>query len=462
MMRRSRDDEQAVLPSGRARPPVGDRRPWTPPQVTKTRAPNGLELLTCPKPGSHLIAARLVIHTGAVIEPEDLAGVTSVSAATVTRGTTASNRTELAASLADLGVTLSASAYWDAVQFDLTVVPDRLQPAMEILAEVVRRPAFADGDVEATLEEALIAYGQEMSDPAHLGSYHLGRAVFADDTPYARRLGGTPATLARLVGPILANNHRSMLVTAKASLVLVGEIDGIDLETVAKGFGPWADGSATRQDALVGQNKAGRRILLIDRPGASQSAISMGHTGPHRSIPDEAALEALAFLLCGHPHDRLTTALRHERALTHDVTGGYVQLRHGGRFTVQTSVAPENTAEAVEVLVAEIAGARGGVTAYEIDVAREALVGRLPQSFQEVRGIAEAIAYRAVNELPGDELEVRRDELLSLVVDDVNTASEQYLDPDELAIVVVGDAKSIRGELERIDLGPVYDLHVDD
>ena len=137
------------------RPVPGQPRAYDFPTTVRTTLANGLRVIVTPMPGRALIAASVVLRTGAGDEPDDLGGATVLAARALTEGTEVRDAVALTEAGERLGASLHAEAGWDATYAGLDVPASRLKPALELLAEVLRRPAFPEREVDRLRDERL-------------------------------------------------------------------------------------------------------------------------------------------------------------------------------------------------------------------------------------------------------------------------------------------------------------------
>ncbi len=151
---------------------------------------------------------------------------------------------------------------------------------------------------------------------------------------------------------------------------------------------------------------AGPRVVLVDRPGAPQSEIRIGHIGVRRRNPDFHALSVLNAILGGTFGSRLNRVLREEKGYTYGINSSFDMRRGPGPFAIRTAVQTEVTVPAVLEIMRIVSAFRDGeVDADELTVARDYLVGVFPLRFESAAQVASALGGLIVFGLPDDELD---------------------------------------------------------
>jgi predicted Zn-dependent peptidase len=197
------------------------------------------------------------------------------------------------------------------------------------------------------------------------------------------------------------------------------------------------------------------RLLIVDRPGAAQTELRVGHGGAPRQTPDFHVLVLLNAVLGGHFSSRLNLNLRERKGYTYGVRSAFDFRRTAGPFSVQTSVQTDATADAaVEVLgeLRDIGRDRPADDA-ERSLSVAALTKGFPRNFETAGQVARGLAQLAIYDLPDDTFDVFVPRIRALTVDDITRAAGQYLHPDRAVVVAVGDCARIKNALETAGLG---------
>jgi predicted Zn-dependent peptidase len=206
----------------------------------------------------------------------------------------------------------------------------------------------------------------------------------------------------------------------------------------------------------VAERASGRRVLVVDRPGAVQSILVSGHTGPPRDIPDYVAMTTMAMVLGGMFTSRLNMKLREEKGYAYGAFGGFDSRRDGGVFVARSSVQSEVTVPALTDLVAEIERTHAeGVEPEELEQARAYRAGVFPINFASAGSVASGLGDLVTHNLPDDHFDQLRAKVLEVTKPELDTAATTRLRPDDLVTVVVGDASLFADDLRAAGLGPV-------
>ncbi len=444
-----------------SRPAPAQPRSYNFPGFERTVLPSGLQVLTVQVPGRPLVSANLLFRRGAAQEPAKLAGASVLAARAMTEGTERYPGLALVEAAERLGSTLHVEASWDAFGASLEVAASRLRAALELLDEVVERPTFPEADVARLRDERLNDLMQMRAEPRRRVEYAFAQTIYTPESPYSRLAGGDETTVPGLGRDELVGIHRSLLDPSIGALVVGGDLTGLDVPGMAEEvFGSLGSSAAGRGGGASAGSPVARPALdkpvvrLYDRSKSVQSEIRVGHVGLPRQTPDFHAVQVMGAILGGLFNSRLQRNLREDKGYTYGIGAGFEMRRAAGPFVVRTAVQTAVTAASIGEIMKELRRMREtDVTEQELATARDYLVGVFPLRFEVPSAVVGAVAGLFANELPDDELSVYRQKIDGVTVADVRRVAEEHLHPDETAIVLVGDAEAVAGDLRNGSFG---------
>src|ERR1041385_7312911 len=232
----------AQEPQATPPPPQAPRSVTIPKPVEKTLA-NGLRVIVVQRSEMPLVTAQLVIKNGGEVDPSEMAGVADMTASLLTRGTSTKSATQIAEAIEALGGTLNSGAGWDSSSVTTSVLSSRIGPALEIVSDVVRNPAFKDEEIERFRRQSLNLLRNALGTPGSIARFAAGRVVFRD-SPYGHPLSGTPESLPRIKRDDIVRIHDTYYRPDNAILVIGGDMTPENGFALAeKDFGAWQNPS---------------------------------------------------------------------------------------------------------------------------------------------------------------------------------------------------------------------------
>ncbi len=441
------------------RPIPGHPRAYEFPATVRTTLANGLRVIVTPMPGRALVAASLVIRAGAGDEPPALGGATVLAARALTEGTEVRDAVALTEAAERLGASIHAEAGWDATFAGLDVPATRLLPALELLAEVLRRPAFPEREVDRLRDERLTDLLQAKADPRRRAEEAFVDAIYAPSSPYHRPSGGAADTVAGLTATALRTIHDRDMDPARTAIVIAGDVEpDAVIRDVDALFAGWTAASTAAAPGPIDDTSAvdGRFVNVVHRPGSVQTEIRVGHPALPRRQPDFHAVSVMGAILGGLFNSRLNMNLREDKGYTYGASAGFDMRRARGPFAARAAVNTEVTLPALRELLGELDRIREApVSDAELRAARDFLIGVFPLRFETPGPVAGSLAGLFVHELPDDELVRYRAAIEAVSAADVLRVAQEHIHPEAAAIVLVGDNAQFGEALEAESLGPV-------
>ncbi|CAN5828921.1 pitrilysin family protein [soil metagenome] len=442
----------------RSRPPEpGPIRTFEFPPVEQRTLPNGLTLLTAHSGDLPLVTVRAVLDAGATAERAGEEGLAQLTTQALEGGTLHRTGDELAWAVERLGAELETHTTWDAVHVAFTTRSDNLADALALLAEIVTTPGFPAREVDRLRDEQLAEMLRRRTEPRGLADDSAAHFIFADDSTYARPLIGLEPRVRGFSRDDVVAWHQRQFTPGNAAIIVVGRVDPDEAEShVQRAFGDWTGVSQPTPGALAGARSDRAAIHVVDRASAVQSELRIGHVGVPRHHEDYYTLLVLNGIIAGAFTSRLNLSLREKHGFTYGVRSAFAFRRAAGPFLIQTAVASDVTARAVEETLRELHSIRDeGVTDEEVSAARDFIAGTLPLELQTTAQLSSRLAEIHTFGLGTDYFEGYRRHIAAVTRDDVMRAARTHVRPDALAIVIVGNADVVVDDLKKLDAGDV-------
>lgn len=446
-----------MQPINRASPPSPAAvRDFVFPDISRAALANGLAMFAIPHGDLPVVTFQLVVHAGGETDSAEHAGRAYLLARALAAGTTSRSADRLAWDFEKLGAELDVEVVWDYAALSVTAPADRAEATIALLAEVALDPAFDPNEIERLKNEQLAELLQRESEPRALANDQALRFIFGPDSTYHRPLPGLRQTVRDLSVDDVRVAYAQHWRAGNAALFGAGAIDRDRLQHLAdRHFGSWSGVTAPAQPRVT-RNLSLARVHLVHREGSVQSEIRVGHVGVPRKHPDYFALVIANSILGGAFTSRLNMNLREKHGFTYGVRSGFGFRKAAGPFLIQTAVATDVTARAVEEIRRETTELlRDGPTGDELNAARDYLSGTVPLELQTTEQIADRAAELFVFDLPDDYFAQHRDELRRVTADQALAAARNHVRPEEFVWTIVGDAHALAKDIANLNLGTV-------
>lgn len=439
-------------------PAPGPAAPLRLPPVQVQRLPNGLMIAVVEMHEAPVVDATLLVRAGAVFDPPDQPGLATFCANMLDEGAGSRSALEIAEQADYLGASFSTDAGPEMSQVSLHITRRRLAEGLDLMADVALRPTFPDSEIARQRELRKTALLQLRDEPTQIAPLAFNAIVFGIAHPYGRPINGTDASAAKLDRAAVVRFWQTHYRPGAARILLVGDITPAEAKAlVTSRFGAWAAGEPPAMPAQDAPPPAPRAFYLVDKPGAAQSVIRIGHVGVARSTPDYFALQVLNTLLGGSFTSRLNQNLRETHGYTYGA-GSSFDMRHmPGPFRASASVVTAKTDSSLIEFLKELRRVRDeAVPEAELEKTRSYIALSLPSEFETTAGAAARTLELLANDLPLDTWQSYIPRVRAVTAADVQRVAKKYLDPDHFAIVVVGDRSAIESGIRALNEGPIH------
>ena len=441
----------------RSKPPVLGPPPAVslPPIITR-ELPNGLKLMIVEHHELPVASFALVAESGGTIDPSQKTGLANLTASMLTEGTTTRSSLEISDQAAFLGISLSASSDWDASTVRLQTPTSQLDSALALFADVALRPSFPQSEFERIKKDRITTLLQLKDRPTAIANQAYAAILYGSSHPYGRQLIGTEASVQGLSTSDLQSFYRANFIPNNSTLIIVGDVNPAQIEAKINSlFGSWQRGTVAPVSYPEPPRASGTTVYLIDKPGASQSSFRIGSIGVPRSTRDYFALSVLNTILGGSFTSRLMQNLRETHGYTYGARSAFDMRRSAGPFTASAEVVGAKTDSALVEFMKELNAIRESVPAEELAKAKRYMQLGLPGDFDTMQQIAAALIPIALHDLPLDYYNTYVQNVEAVTAAEVQRVARQYVNPQNLAIVIVGDRKSIEQGLKAVNAGPI-------
>jgi predicted Zn-dependent peptidase len=386
----------------------------------------------------------------------------------LSEGTSEHTAEEFAAEMERCGATLDTSADYPGARVLLEVPVSRLAKALGLLAEALQAPAFPRSEIERLVRNRLDEIPLEMASPGLRAAKQLALALFPASARLSRPRKGTGDTVARIDEASVRAFYQAHVRPATATAVVVGDLTGVHLDTVlADTLGGWT-GDAAEPVAMppVAADDTGR-VVIVDRPGAVQTQLLIGRTGPDRHDRVWPALVLGTYCLGGTLTSRLDRVLREEKGYTYGIrafqrvlrspappaseraTGVSLLAISGSVDTASTGPALNDLWTVLRTLAAE------GLTETERDTAVQNLVGVAPLQYERAASVARTLADQVEQHLPDDYQAHLYARLAETGTAEATAAVIAAFPENRLDTILVGDASQIKAPVNALGIGDI-------
>jgi zinc protease len=403
--------------------------------------PNGLVLLVAERPAVPIVAVRVFLRAGAVLDPRDRSGLANLTGSLLTRGTAKHTGPEIDDAIEFVGGSLEAGAGRDGITASLSVLRKDLTLGLDLLTEVVRSPTFPEAELKRKAAQIQAAIKRSEEDPNTVAARTLARLVYPGH-PYGVPVEGTIESVGKLTRDDVVAFYRNHVRPDTAIVVVVGDItvDEARRQVQAR-LGSWAR-PTTPAPVVPGATAAGPPATETVSRELSQATIMMGRQAIRQIDPDYFPLVVASYVLGGGSASRLYRRVRDEGGLAYAVYSYVSPARYGAAFTVSAQTRVGEVAKVTDILRDELARVgRDPVSDAELRLAKDYLVGSFPLRLDTTGKVADFVVAIEEQELGLDYADRYKAAVARVTAADVQRVAAKFFTPDSFSRVVVGTTK---------------------
>jgi len=448
----------------RSKPPESGPPPTLKlPPIRHLKLSNGLPVVLLEKHTLPLVQMELIAMGGSAMDPVGKSGLANIAAAMMEEGAGSRDALQFADAIDFLGASISAFAGQHTSGVILHTPLSKLDSALSLFADVVLKPKYPAEELDRQRKERLTTLLQWHDEPRSIASVLFSRILYGTGHPYGLPSIGNEKNLRAFRVDDLSMFHDTYFHPNNATLVIVGDVSAsMILPKLEEAFGKWKPSAVPPASWSPVQQVQERKIYLVDKPAAAQSEIRIGRVGIDRLTEDYYALVVMNTILGGSFTSRLNMNLREEHGYTYGAGSSFDFRPLPGPFVARAAVQTNVTDKALGEFMKELKRILEPVTDDELSRAKNYLTLRYPENFETVGQITAQLSDLVVYKLPDDYFENYTRHILAVTKDDVQRVAKKYLDPEKIAIVIVGDRQQIQKGVEDLKLGPTQVMTVDD
>jgi zinc protease len=439
-----------AAPAKVAPPTALPARPMEFPPFAEATLPNGLKVIVVEKHDLPLVNANLFIQTGAAADPAGKAGLASLMADVLTKGTPTRTAKQISTTIEGVGGSISSAATDDYVVVSDDVLKEQLPLAIELLADVSLHPSFPSSELEIARTRSLSGLQVALAEASEVAQRRFAKEVYGAGHPYSQ--APVPATVKAIQRADLTRFHDRYFRPENALLVVSGDVTNAEVQELArKYFGSWKRAAVPAVTLTPPAPRQASTIYLVNRPGSVQSNILVGNLTIRPGDPDYYPLQVLNKIVGGGTDSWLFTILREQKGWTYGAYSSAVRPKGLGYFVANAEVRTAVTDSSLVEMLHQLNRARDEqVSQADLDAAKSFLVGSFPLRIQTAGQIASQIAQNRLLGLSENDLTSYRERIQAVTAADVQRVAQKYVRPGQAVIVVVGDAPQIYSKLQGI------------
>ncbi|TCD06902.1 insulinase family protein [Erythrobacteraceae bacterium CFH 75059] len=452
-------EEQITVSKVRPAPPIGPVPALDFPAVERATLANGMRVTYAQRTAIPNTLVSVSFDAGSAANPAARRGLETLTLNLMDEGTTSLSSQQLAEARERLGAAISTGSSADRSVFTLDALSANLEPSLDLLADIVRNPAFDPGEFERVRTQQLTGIQQQLRTPASIAARVLTPIIYGEDSPYGGPASGTPASVRAITRDDLVAFHSTWIRPDNGEIFVVSDrpLSAV-LPVLERTLGDWQAPTTPRGNKAFGAfaaAPAASRIVLVNRPNSPQSYILGGQLTP-ASARDATIVDLLNAnsALGGDFLSRLNMNLRESKGWSYGVRGSAGLAERAVTYQVAAPVQADRTGDALAELIKDLQGfvTTSGVSDAELSRIVTSRIGELPGQFETSGAVLRALQQNALYGRPDDYYETLADRYRGQTRASLDAAARAAIRPGQFVWVVVGDASVVAPQLQRLGL----------
>ncbi|OYZ86939.1 MAG: peptidase M16, partial [Sphingomonadales bacterium 17-56-6] len=398
-------------------------------------------------------------NAGYAADPADKRGIALLMSTMMSEGTTSLTSTQIAETEEKLGADVGVGSSLDRTVASLRAVKPNLGLSLDLLADVIKNPAFASNELERVRVQQLTRIKSEDNQPQGIAVRRLPPLLYGKGHPYGgpQTGSGYAETVSAISRDDVVHFHRSWVHPAKAEIFVVGDTSLKEIKPMLEArFGKWTSNAApaAAKNFAVAVPAPVSRILLIDRPNAPQSLVLAGLVLNAKGSDDLLTLRAANEIFGGDFLSRINMDLRETKGWSYGVRSQVNGAEDRVPFYMFAPVQTNQTGPSIKVLMDQLKDFNGAkpVTAAELEQTIKGNVLELPGSYEQSSAVLGQMQSDRLNKRPFDYAETVAAKYTALTATALNDEMRAKIDPTKITWLVVGDAAKVKPQLEALGL----------
>lgn len=445
-LRKATDNfDRSVIPS------AGANKAVDVPQMWQTTLANGIKVLATQSTETPTTSMLLKIPAGHYYVDKDKAGLVALLASMLNESTTKRSAEQMSNALDKLGASVYISPGDQYLNVNINALTKNIDATLALVNEKLLTPAFIDSEFARNKSNAIQGAINNKKNAGYLASTAFNQLLHSDNIA-ALPTSGTETTLANISLEDVKAFYQQQVKPFDSQLIVVSDMDKKAVESTLSVFNSWQGKGKKLALTLPKPDTKMGVIYLVNKDQAAQSAIRIGKRSLTQDITGEYYQSYLMnFPLGGAFNSRINLNLREDKGYTYGARSGFSADKLAGFFTASAEVRADATDKSIVEFVKEIDRyATSGITREELAFMRNAINQKDALKYETPRAKLGFLAQILEHDLSPDFVKQRANIVENISVEQINALAKKHLQLNEMLMVVVGDEKTLKPQLEAL------------
>lgn len=434
-------------------PPLKGELSFAPPVINKEELDNGMQVFHIFQDELPLAQFSIRIKGGMFLDQLDKVGTSALLDNMLMEGTANRTPSELEEAIGQLGASVRVFTSREYMTISGNCLAKNYDEVLALVKEVLMEPRWDAAEFERVKSSALNAIQQSDANPNAIASRVFNKVLYGEDHIFANPVSGTAESVASITLDDLKAYYEKNFSPSLASFHFVGGLSKDNVVKSLASFSDWKAKDVVFPSYEIKTKDDGSRIYFVDYPEAKQSVLNIGRISMEGDNEDYAAATMTNYRLGAGSGSILFKKLRLEKGYTYGAGSGYGRQLNGTAFTAGSSVRSNVTKESVELFKEILDNYGADFSEEDMEATRASILRSNTQSYETLGSLVGILQNISTYDLPLDYVQKDESTLKSMDVKEAQRLIGEYMNPDKLIYVVVGDGKTQLNRLNNLGLG---------
>ena len=415
------------------------------PEYKRVQFPNGLTLLLLEKHELPLISVEIALRSGSVADPPRKEGVSSLTASLLRKGTATRSSEQVSSELDFIGMQYNSEVDLDGAHLSADFLKKDTDAALGLLADILLHPTFPESEVKKRIAQEQDSIRSAKDEPREVIQFYFMKFLYGDHL-YGRPSNGDERSLANISRDDIAAFYRTHYAPGNTIIAVAGDFDSATMQSkIEQTFGGWKGKASPSPSVPVMKPISGKRVLLVDKPDATQTYIMIGNVGISSTNADRGYIDVINTLFGGRFTSLFNTELRIKSGYSYGAFSSFSELRAPGPFVMSTYTKNATTEPAIDKSL-EVLGRlhQQGFSSDEIASSKTYINGTLPPRYETTPQLAHTLTILELYGITRDQFNQNLVQEQNTSLTDAHRVISTYFPSDDYVMVLVGKASEIQ------------------
>ncbi len=436
-------------------PPYGKAAESKVPTVWDTKLSNGMSLSGIQNTEVPLMQFEIVIKGGLLLEDINKVGVSNLLSRMLMRGTATKTTQQLEEAIQQLGASIRVNARNEDIRLSVTTLSRNYAETLALVQEILLQPRWDEQEFALAKQSVLSQIRQQEANPNAVASAQFSKLIYGQNNLRSRSILGTADSVNAISIDDLKSYYAKNFAASAARMHVVGSLSQAEVQaSLASLNQAWKAGKVNLPAPVSAPSIVGGKVYFYDIPNAKQSVIQIGYPALAATDADYYPATVMNYILGGGGFaSRLTQELREGKGYTYGINSGFSGTRSAGSFQIASGVRTNVTLESLQLVKKILQDFAATYSNDDLATTQSFLIKSNARAFETAAAKLGMLDNIAEYNWKPSYVKDREQIVKNMTVNKIKALANQYLDPNKMVWLVVGDAKTQLPRMKELGFG---------